>query len=149
MHAVQQMLAFLYHVCRAVQIPREQIYTEFFQAPFVKQFCDQEGIEEATLEASRRRCPFLLNILDVCGLIRTEHSSITVLKLALLPAIVRPYVREEKEKSLSRMRAIERAWPHHTDNLDPEDISIARELFGPMFLTNTYHLREIITVEEV
>jgi superfamily II DNA or RNA helicase/DNA modification methylase len=98
MHAVQQMLAFLYHVCRAIEIPRGQIYAEFFQAPFVKQFCDQEGIEEATFEASKRRCPFLLNILDACGLVRAERSSITVLKLALLPALVRPYVREEKEK---------------------------------------------------
>jgi hypothetical protein len=29
------------------------------QAPFVRQYLDQEGIEEATPEGARHRCPFL------------------------------------------------------------------------------------------
>jgi hypothetical protein len=55
MQAVQQMLAFLYHVEQKTNIPRSEIHEQFFQAPFVKQYCDHEGIEETTLEASRRR----------------------------------------------------------------------------------------------
>ena len=48
MHAVQQMLAFLYHICRSRTVNRNEIYDQFFQAPFVKQYCDREGISEAT-----------------------------------------------------------------------------------------------------
>lgn len=81
MHAVQQMLAYLYHVCREPEISRNQIYSDFFKTPFVKQFCDQEGIEIASQEASKRRCPFLLNILDACDVIEAQQKSITVKKL--------------------------------------------------------------------
>lgn len=149
MHAVQQMLAFLYHICREQAISRTQIYEQFFKAPFVRQYCDQEGIEEATLEASRRRCPFLLNILDACDIIQAETSTIKVKKLVLMPSLLRPYAREEKEKSQARLKAVANAWPKDQGELQPEDISIVRELFGPKFLTDQYHLRELIIVEDI
>lgn len=143
MHAVQQMLAFLYHVIRAPQVRRQQVYEQFFQAPMVKQFCEQEGIEEATPEASKRRCPFLLNILDACGIVEAGREQITVQKLVLLPALVRQYHREEEEKARKRMENIIQAWPVSDESLDPEDLSIVRELFGASFLTNQYHLTSL------
>ena len=62
MHGAQQMLKFLYHLVREPTVEKKRIYAEFFSAPFVKRFCEQEGIEEATLEAAKHRCPFLLNV---------------------------------------------------------------------------------------
>ena len=123
------------------------LYEQFFEAPFVKQYCDQEGIEEATLSASQHRCPFLLNILDACGLIEAGRGSITVKKLALMPSLVRPHSREEEEKSVARVKAVEKAWRNHADRLNSEDLSILRELFGPTFLTDSYHLKDMLTVE--
>jgi hypothetical protein len=67
MPAVGQMMAYLYHVARAAAVEKSQIYKEYFQTPLVRQYCDREGIEEATDEASKHRCPFLLNVLDALG----------------------------------------------------------------------------------
>ena len=148
MHAVQQMLAFLYHIARAATVSRQGIYEQFFDAPFVKRFCDQEGIETATIEASRRRCPFLLNILDACGIIRAERDTIHVQELVLLPYLVRPHTREEREESIRRLGAVVNAWPANSDLLEGEDLSIVRELFGPTFLTDSYHLTDLVVVKE-
>ncbi len=98
MQAVQQMMAFLYHVCRTSNVPRQQIYEQFFQSPFVRQFCDQEGIEEVTLEASRRRCPFLLNILDTCSIITINRANVLVKKLVLTP-ILFGHIKGKKKRN--------------------------------------------------
>jgi hypothetical protein len=141
------MLAFLYHIEQKTNIPRSEIYEQFFQAPFVKQYCDQEGIEETTLEAARRRCPFLLNILEACDIVESERSGIGVKTLALSPFLVKPYQREETEKSVARLKALQTAWPDQPQSLDAEDLSILRELFGPRFLTGDYHLSTLAIIE--
>lgn len=148
MHAVQQMLAFLYHVIRSREVARSTIYDQFFQAPFVKQYCDQEGIDEATPEASRRRCPFLLNVLAACDVIDTERSRITVKKLMLLPSLVKPNQREDAEATRARMQSLIAAWPDSTGEINDEDMSIIRELFGATMLTSDYYLRELETIGE-
>ena len=147
MHAVQQMLAYLYHIEQKTTIPRSQIYEHFFQAPFVTQYCDQEGIETTTLEASRRRCPFLLNILDACDIIDSENSQITVRTLALSPSLVKAYQSEDAEKAVARLKALQAAWPDNPDRLDSEDLSILRELFGAKFLTRDYYLPTLTLLE--
>lgn len=148
MHAVRQMLAFLYHVARRENVPRNFIYEGFFQAPFVKQFMDQEGIEEATPEASRRRCPFLLNLLSALGVVETERQNIRVTGLVLTPDLVRPYAREAQETSTRRLRALRDAWPDKADALSPEDLSIVRELFGADLLTSRYLFQQAQFAEE-
>ena len=147
MHAVQQMLAYLYHIEQKTIIPRNQVYEHFFQAPFVKQYCDQEGIAETTLEASRRRCPFLLNILNACDIIDFEKTNITVRSLVLSDFLVKPYHGEEAGKAASRLKALQAGWPNNSDTLDSEDLSILRELFGPKFLTPDYHLSRLVIIE--
>ena len=146
MHAVQQILAFLYHICRSRIVHRNEIYDQFFQAPFVKQSCDREGISEASFEASKRRCPFLLNILDACGIIRTDRSEITIQKLVLMPSLVQPYEGEESAKSDARLKFVVAAWPASVSQLADEDISIVRELFGPSFLTDEYYLQNLLII---
>ena len=147
MRAVQQMLAFLYHIVRKSSVPKNVIYEQFFQAPFVRRFCEQEGIEEATIEAAKRRCPFLLNILSSLGLIRSERSDVEILKLMLIPEIVRADVREPRTVTDTRIRAVRSAWPQGENQLQGVDLSILRELFGASFLTSSYHLRNIETNE--
>lgn len=149
MHAVRQMLAFLYHVGRRETVARAFIYENFFQAPFVKQFMDQEGIEEATPEASRRRCPFLLNMLSALGIVETERQNIQVTGLVLTPDLVRPYAREAQEASARRLRAVRDAWPTKAETLSSEDLSIVRELFGPDFLTVQYPFHQAQFVEDL
>jgi len=136
-----------FQICRKEKISRSEIYETFFQAPFVKRYCDQEGIDEATLEASRRRCPFLLNILDACGIISQDRDSISVLRFVLMPALLKPYGREEREKTMQRFRKIVSAWPNKENLLENEDLSIVKELFGRSFLTDDFYLKDYIIFE--
>jgi len=149
MHAVRQMLAFLYHVARQPVVARAFIYENFFQAPFVRQFLEREGIDEATQEAARHRCPFLLNLLSALGVVETGRQNITINALILTPDLVRPYRRESEETSLQRLHAVHAAWPANPDALSPEDLSIVRELFGAEFLTDRYPLQAAQFVEEL
>ncbi len=144
MPAVQQMLMFLYQVCRTKEIQRNVVYEQFFQAPFVKQFCDQEGIVETTLEASRRRCPFLLNILDACDIINVSQKRIVVNKLVLAAWSVRTHAKEDESKSHVRLGAIEQSYQDSSTRLSGEDLSIFREIYGKEFLTDDYYLKDFI-----
>jgi superfamily II DNA or RNA helicase len=147
MHAVQQMLAYLYHVVRESVVEKSTIYERFFQAPFVRRFCEQEGIEEATVEASKRRCPFLLNILAACGVVELERSSVQINSLLLLPSLVRSGGREESSKLSARLAAVRKAWPDDASVVGSQDLSILRELFGAAFLTKDYHVKHLETHE--
>lgn len=146
MHAVQQMLAFIYQICREPVISRQIIYEQFFKAPFVREYLDQEGIEEATEEASRRRCPFLLNILNACGIVQLERSSIKIEKFLLAPFLVRSNSREDEAVTMKRLSQIVEAWPDKEDVLDAENLSIVKELFGADFLTDSYYLKDLLVL---
>jgi superfamily II DNA or RNA helicase len=142
MPAVVQMLSYLYQVARRVHVKRSEIYQDFFNTPFVKQFCDQEGIEEATKEAARHRCPFLLNILESCGIIEQDRKVISVKKFIITAGVVRSHRRESKEEAEVRAAKLYKAWPENESVMDPSDIVMLRELFGREFLTRSYYLRE-------
>ena len=149
MHAVRQMLAFLYHVARRETVARSFIYENFFKAPFVQRFMEQEGIEEATLEASKRRCPFLLNLLDALGVIKSGRSDITVRQLVIAPHLVRPHVGEDEALSRKRAQAMKAAWPDRPETLSEEDLSVLRELFGRDLFTAPYPLARLPLIEEL
>jgi superfamily II DNA or RNA helicase len=142
MPAVIQMLSYLYQVARRANVERSEIYQDFFITPFVKQFCDQEGIEEATEEASRHRCPFLLNVLESCGIIEQDRKTITIKKFLITASAVRSHRRESTEEAEARAAKLYRAWPDKESVMETADISLLRELFGREFLTKNYYLRE-------
>jgi hypothetical protein len=140
--AVTQMLAYLYQVARKSSIERSEIYRDFFNVPFVQQFCDQEGIEEATEESSKHRCPFLLNILESCGVISQNPKIIQVRTFLITGTVVRSHQRESLEEAELRASKLSHAGITNESALDSDDVSILRELFGADFLTNNYHLTE-------
>jgi len=142
MPAIIHMLLFLYQIGRKTEMERSEIYGEFFSAPFVKQYCDQEGIEEATDEAARRRCPFLLNILEAVGIVELDTLRVLVKKFLIAAPIVRSHRRESMEEADKRARNVRDAWPDKENTLDVGDLSILRELFGRSFLTRDYYLKE-------
>lgn len=145
MNAVKQMLMFLYYVCRSRTVDRSVIYEQFFQAPFVRRFCEQEGIQEATIEASKRRCPFLLNILDACGIIEARRSEVEIKRLLLTPDLVKAVTSEADSVGSDRLKRVQAAWPARADMVEANDLSILRELFGAHFLTSEFHLSELET----
>jgi hypothetical protein len=143
MNAVKQMMRYIYHICQRQIIDRKTIYSQFFKTPFVQQFCDREGIKEATEEAAKRRCPFLLNILDACGIVESSRSQITVKRLLLTPDLVKSVETEDDAIAKARLASLKTAWPTNADSLAPQDLSILRENFGPKFLTDEYFLNNL------
>lgn len=143
MNAVQQMMKLIYQIFQKSAIKRQAIYSQFFQAPFVKKFCEQEGIESATEEGAKRRCPFLLNILEACGVLESTSQQITVKKLLLTPDLVKRVETEDDITAKERLEAISKAWPDQESLMDSLELSIVRELFGPQFLTSNYFLNEL------
>ncbi|MFM6007517.1 MAG: DEAD/DEAH box helicase, partial [Sphaerospermopsis kisseleviana] len=145
--AVQQMMAFLYHIVRTNQVEKQRIYQDFFSTPFVKRFCEQEGIEPASEEASKRRCPFLLNILNACGIIENNRSDIKIKKLMLIPNLVKSVQDEDETLTKTRYETVKAAWTNNANMLDNHDLSIVRELFGSDFLTQNYYLIDLDYIE--
>lgn len=141
MPAVSQMLLYLYRIARAQTVGRHSIYDEFFKAPFVSQFCDQEGIEEASDEAAKRRCPFLINVLDACGLISQDNTSITVQKLLVSAPVVRISTSEKMSDAEERAKRLWSALQGKSE-LSDDEVSIMREQLGSTFLTANYFLKE-------
>jgi Helicase conserved C-terminal domain/Homing endonuclease associated repeat len=141
MPAVQQMLLYFYQITRVRTVERATVYRQFFATPFVKQFCDQEGIEEATQTGAEHRCPFLINVLDSCGFISQTSNEITVEKLLITGATVRAQGDTLEE---AQARA-ERLWNHlkHGAALPDRDAGLLRELFGRDFLTASYYLKDV------
>jgi superfamily II DNA or RNA helicase len=140
MPAVCQMLLYFYHVSRAKVVKRATVYKQFFKTPFVTEFCDQEGIEPATEEASRHRCPFLINILDACDLVE-QNEEITVKRLLICTPTVRLGNVEKSEEAQLRAKRISEALSTKTAP-SAEDASLLREAFGKEFLTDAYYLKE-------
>ena len=149
MPAVRQMLAFLYHVARQETVARSLIYENFFQAPFVQRFMEQEGIEEATPEASKRRCPFLLNLLDALGVIGSAPHEITIRQVLITPQLVESHAGEDEALSLERVQSMKHAWPDRPESLSEKDLSILRELFGKELFSRSYSLAHLPLVAEL
>ena len=138
MHAVQQMMAFLYQILRRRTVEKRIIYEGFFATPFVRRFCEQEGIEEASIEAARRRCPFILNVLESCGVVTLSRSDVVINRLLITPSLVQPFAREDRAATMNRFNLLRNAWPNNAENIPAEDLSILRELFGANLLTDDY-----------
>jgi superfamily II DNA or RNA helicase len=141
MPAVVQILLYFYQVAKAQTVKRSTVYADFFKTPFVTQFCDQEGIEPATDEASRHRSPFLINILDACALVSQQNDDITVEKLLLVAPTVKIDPAEKLEEAQQRANRARSALKGAI-TLTGEDIGLLREAFGKDFLTDKYHLKE-------
>jgi superfamily II DNA or RNA helicase len=143
MHAVGLMLNYLYRVERKKTINKNSIYQGFFSAPFVANYCDRNGIEAATEEGAKRRCPFLLNILEALGIIKQETSSIEVLQFVLSKQTIQLKSKESEIEIFERIAKIEK----NPKSLSDEDVSLLKEAFGKDFLTDKYFIKTFKTVK--
>jgi hypothetical protein len=144
MPAVKQMLKLLYHKERSASVSKAQIYADFFDFEPVRMFCDEMGIEPGTLESARHRCPFLLNMLESCGLATQSAASIHVSTLALAPDLLVPEGADiaAGKKMLPQILA---EWGN-VSTLSEADQKGLRQLFGDAFLTDAYPLKAILEI---
>jgi HKD family nuclease len=144
MPAVRQMLKLLYHKERTARVAKARIYEDFFDFEPVRMFCDEMGIEPGTLESARHRCPFLLNIIESCGLATQSAANIHINTLALAPDLLLPEGAGIGlgQKILPQILA---DWGKESI-LPASDQKMLRQLFGEAFLTNDYHLKTVLEI---
>lgn len=139
-HAVSQMLNYLYRVERKKTIPKESIYSGFFNAPFVKMYCDQNGIDIATEEGAKHRCPFLLNMLEATGILTQERSKVTIEKFLVCKQIMKILPDDSDGTISNRIANIVQFLKKEKGKLDPIEESMLKETFGKSFLTGQFYL---------
>jgi superfamily II DNA or RNA helicase len=141
-HAVAQMLNYLYRIERKSIISKSAIYAGFFSAPFVKLYCDQNGIDGATEEGARHRCPFLLNVLEAIGVLDQTRSEVSVNKFLVCKQTMQMSEKESRGSILCRINSLSEYLAGKLKVLPPDDELQLKEAFGKDFLTKDYYLNE-------
>jgi len=142
MHAVSQMLNYIYRVERKKEISKSAVYSGFFKAPFVQQYCDQNGIEIATEEGAKHRCPFLINILESMGIVSQTRNTIVVNKFLVSKQTLQLQTKESEGDIVNRINKFKIALEKVAEVFSGEEISLFREAFGKDFLTEKYYLKD-------
>ena len=137
MPTVLLMLRYLYEVQRKKSIVKQDIYADFFKAPFVKQFLDEHGLDMPTEDVVCRRLPFLFNLLEAVGVLRQETRSIEVLSFVATPMLFLPSNADNVESASSVVVKVLAGGSELTE----DEVSMLRERFGVQFLTGDYYLK--------
>jgi hypothetical protein len=138
--AVGQMLNYLYTVERKKIIPKKSIYSGFFKAPFVRIYCERNGIEIATVTGAEHRCPLLLNILESVGIISQTTNEVQLGRFLICKETMRLISNESENSVINRIEAIKSYLDGDPKSLDRETESLLKEAFGGSFLTNKFYL---------
>lgn len=134
MDAVNLLLKYIYSVGRKKNFTKSEIYNDFFNAPFVKEYLDIHGLDIPTAEVICRRLPFLFNILESLGIIKQDRSNITVQYFIVSTKTIRLNV-DETEKEIS-----DRIMKFKQGKLEENELSELKEIYGATFGTSDYYL---------
>lgn len=83
--ALKQLLVFLYFENRKMEISKADCYSLFIQSLMVEKYCEFEGIEIPSNEAAKHRIPFLVSLLEMMDILRTDRSNIYINKVLIAP----------------------------------------------------------------
>ncbi len=140
-HAVSQMLNYLYRIERKKVIQKSSIYSGFFNAPFVKMYCDQNGIDIATEEGAKHRCPFLINVLESIGILTQNRSEVVLQEFLICKQTMKLTLKESEGDIVNRIKDISGIIKQKIKKLSSEEESLLKEAYGKDFLTNNYFLK--------
>lgn len=140
MYAVRLILNYLYRVERQKTISKSNIYGGFFKSPEVSKYCDQNGIEEATEEGAKHRCPFLLNILEAIGVLENGRNRVEMKLFLVSPSLLKSGAKEPEELLKDRFEAVKKYYSEGKIAIRGNEISKLKEMFGKDFLTSQYYL---------
>ncbi len=143
MHAIRLMLNYLYRVERKQIISKIDIYKGFFNSQEVARYCDQNGIEIATEEGAKHRCPFLLNVLEAIGILENRKNEVELKTFLVSPKLLISQHREPDTLLKMRFEAIKKYYLKTVIDLPANELSILKELFGKDFLTSNYFLNKM------
>ena len=103
-------------------------------------YCDQNGIDIATEEGARHRCPFLLNVLESIGILEQTRNEITLKKFLICRQTMQLQPKESKGTILNRVKMISDYLSGKIKEIDPSEESLLKEVFGQSFLTDKFYL---------
>lgn len=140
MDAVKHMLKYLFHENKNKKtFIRSDIYSNYFNTPFIKQYFDMNGIEQDSEEGAKRRLPFILNILEAFDIIKfINRSNIEIINLPYYSFLF----SNDKKNAEANMTAVQNYY--YESNKPLPDINILTELrtlFGTDFLTDKYFIK--------
>lgn len=145
--SVSQMINYIYKVERSKNVPKINIYEGFFKSVDVSLFCEREGIEIPSLEGSRRRCPFLLNLLESIGIITISRSDIAVNSFLICDSTMDLDLNNNEPIDIINRKNNLINFIRKNIKLNDFDTSLFKESFGASFLTENYFLDKFEILE--
>ncbi|OZU89074.1 hypothetical protein CIL03_08645 [Virgibacillus indicus] len=141
MDAVNHLLRFLFHIKQNEQVlnRKADIYNEYFDTPFIRQYFEVNGIKQKSEEGAERRLPFLLNVLEALKLVEfVNQSTIKIIKLPMINSLFSNSLEnQEKNKIAAEKYYVEGTMP------SPDIVAELKTLFGKDFLTPNYFIIEL------
>jgi len=147
--AIKHMCKYLFHVSQKKIVNRADLYRDYFKTPFIESYFERYGIVQDSEAGAKRRLPFLINILEACGIVSfVNMSSFQLEKMPLIPELFSEDI-EETDKADSYIKIAENFYQGKRDeiDMDSEEIVQMKTWFGKDFLTDRYFIDEIMKVD--
>lgn len=140
MDAVKHMLKFLFHENKNIDtFIRSEVYSNYFNSPFVKSYFEMNGIEQDSEEGAKRRLPFILNILEAFSIIEfTDRSTIKVKQLPIYPILF----GDDTASIEDNIKATQNYYKNNAI-AEPNIATDLKMLFGKDFLTPSYFIKSL------
>lgn len=144
MDALALFLKYLYKNHEKTAFTKNEIFNDFFEAPFVKSYLDRNGIDKPTEEGAKHRVPFLLNLLESLGIIKQGRSEIELLGFYPNHRLF-DFVKDENSNSISEQITdkVKKYFNAEEDEITDLEKSLLKEEFGKYFLTKDYYIKKI------
>lgn len=145
--AFEQLLHVYYIDQQTKNISKNTLYDTFFKSPYVLSYIKSNGIEIPSEEGSKRRVPFLNNLVESMGIIEISRSDIEVKKFTLYKDLFRTSNSDSDEIIRERMKLAKT--PNESSN--SEELETLKELFGSTFGTPSFYFTEkdVLVLEDV
>lgn len=142
MDAVKHMLIYLFNENKNItHFIKNDVYKNYFSAPYIKSYFEINGIETPTNEGAKRRIPFILNILEAFGIISIHRSDFDLCILPYIDCIF-------ETDNFSAKDNIDATKEYFVSGKLPpkEQLTELKGHFGSDFLTANYQLKSFFTL---
>ncbi|CAB1065518.1 Putative helicase [Olavius sp. associated proteobacterium Delta 1] len=146
---IKHMCKYLFHVSQSKVVNRTDLYNNYFQTPFIESYFEMHGIVQDSVAGAARRLPFLVNILEACGVVSfVNRSKFQLEKLPMIPVLFSEDMEDTAgaEAFIGFVKAFY-GGSAEADDFKPEVVVQLRTWFGKDFLTEKYFVSEILNVD--
>ena len=144
MDGLSLFLKYLYKNHNKTTFHKSELYIDFFEAPFVKNYLDRNGIDKPAEKGAKRRIPLLLNLLEALRIIKQRRSNIELLGFYPSPRLF-DFFEDKENNSISEeiTDKVKKYFVTGEDKTTNIEKSVLKEEYGKYFLTKEYYLKNI------